>query len=585
MRQFLPSLGLALGIVLSLSTQAATLRYRVEGVDDALRSNIRAYLGASPENEADAERFILAAPQRAARALEAMGYYRATVDLKVERSVNPWRVTVQVAPGEPLRYTAVDVRITGTGEADESLQRVLEEQRPDIGDVLHHGRYELLKETLQQQARRRGYFDGVYDEAQITIDVGADTAVLGLVFATGPRYHFGALRVDGEDQDIALVQQLSPFSEGEPYRDDRLVLLRQRLLRPGYFRGVTVQPLVEERRDGQVPVRVDLLPASAHSYEVGVGYSTDTRQRVSLVWQSPRLNRWGHSQETSLRWSPVNPEARFTYSVPMDPASNDVLQLVARLEDNEYGDLESHQRELSVRRELTQGARVGSVHARVLDEEWGVFSDSFSANFVLGGATLSQRYRRGSAVDPELGLSQFYSVEGATKALGSDEDVLRLYGSLTGVYRLGEHWRAVARGEIGQLWSSSRRPGELPPSLAFFAGGDNSIRGYAYQSVGREVESRTLDAEDETTAESLVVGGSRLVTGSLELQRYFGENWRGALFVDAGDAFTEDFHANVGVGFGIHYLSPVGALRVELANPVTRDGGAWRVHINIGAEF
>ena len=585
MRQFLPTLGLALGLLISFSAHGVTLRYRVEGVDEALRSNIRAYLGASPQNEADAERFILGAPERATRALEAMGYYRATVELEVDRSASPWRGTVQVAPGEPLRYTAVDLRITGPGESDESLARVLQEQRPDTGDVLHHGRYELLKETLQQQARRRGYFDGVFDEAQITIDVSADTAALRLVFATGPRYRFGALRVDGEEQDRALVEQLSPVIEGEPYRDDRLVLLRQRLLRPGYFRGVTVQPLVEERSDGQVPVRVDLLPAAAHSYEVGVGYSTDTRQRLSLVWQSPRLNRWGHSQETSLRWSPVNPEARFTYSIPLDPASNDVLQLVARLEDNEYGDLESNQRELSVRREVTAGARVSSIHTRVLDEEWGVFSDSFSANFVLAGATLSQRYRKGSAVDPELGLSQFYSLEGATKAVGSDEDVLRLYGSLTGVYRLGENWRAVARGEIGQLWSSSRRPGKLPPSLAFFAGGDNSIRGYAYQSVGREVSARSLEAEDETSAESLVVGGSRLVTGSLELQRYFGESWRGAVFVDAGDAFTEDFHTNVGVGFGIHYLSPVGALRVELANPVTRDGGAWRVHINIGAEF
>lgn len=584
MRQSLLT-GLVLGLLMSLCSDAATLRYRVEGVDDALRSNIRAYLGVSPETEADAERFLLVAAQRTTRALEAMGYYRAAIRIEEDRSVTPRRVVVVVEPGDPLRYTDVQVRITGPGEEDDSLLAVLAEHVPVAGDVLHHGRYEVFKDELQKQARRRGYFDGEFQVAQIGVDVTADTAALELVFATGVRYEFGELHVGSEDQDLSLVKQLSPFEQGEPYRDERLLVLRQRLLRPGYFRGVTVQPLVSERRDGQVPVRVELTPASAHSFEVGAGYSTDTRQRLSLVWQSPRLNARGHSQETSLRWSPVNPEARFTYSIPLDPASNDVLQGIARLEDNEYGDLDSHQREFSLRRERTHGPRVTSVHGRVLDEEWGVFTDGFSANFVLAGATFSQRYRRGSVVDPELGFSQFYSVEGGSTAVGSDEDVLRLYGSLAGVYRLGEKWRAVARGEIGHLWSSSRQPQDLPPSLAFFAGGDNSIRGYAYQSVGREVAPRLLDAQDEVTAASLVVGGSSLLTGSLEVQRYFGERWRGALFVDAGDAFDDDFETNIGLGFGVHYLSPVGALRVELANPVTRDGGSWRLHINIGAEF
>jgi translocation and assembly module TamA len=82
------------------------------------------------------------------------------------------------------------------------------------------------------------------------------------------------------------------------------------------------------------------------------------------------------------------------------------------------------------------------------------------------------------------------------------------------------------------------------------------------------------------------VGGTRLLTGSLEIQRYLNETWRAALFVDAGDAFDSgEFNTNVGVGFGVHYLSPVGALRFELANPVSDSDGSWRVHINIGAEF
>jgi translocation and assembly module TamA len=407
---------------------------------------------------------------------------------------------------------------------------------------------------------------------------------LSLVFDAGRRYRFGSITVDDSIIDRELLDRLLPFESGAPYEQKLLLDLRQRLLRLGYFGSVTVIPQLPERVYPDVPIRVALTPASSHSYELGVGFSTDTKQRLSLTWQSPRLNRWGHSQETAVRWSPVNPQARVTYSIPLDDPANDVLQLIGRLEDNEFGGLESQQREFRVSRERTKGPKVRGVQLRALDEQWGVFNDDFDAKFLLAGASVSSRYRRGNAVDPNRGVSQFYSIEGASADLGSDEDLVRLYGTVTGLRALGERWRVVGRVEAGMLWSSSDKAQELPPSLAFFAGGDNSIRGFAYQSVGREVNA--VGFSNVKPESSLVVGGTRLLTGSLELQRYINEQWRAAVFVDAGDAFDSgDFDSNVGLGIGIHYLSPVGALRFEIANPVSRSGGSWRVHVNIGAEF
>jgi translocation and assembly module TamA len=187
-------------------------------------------------------------------------------------------------------------------------------------------------------------------------------------------------------------------------------------------------------------------------------------------------------------------------------------------------------------------------------------------------------------VDPDSGLSQFYDVEVASADLGSDEDLLRLRGQLIGARRFADDWRVVARLDAGILFSSSEMPDEIPPSLAFFAGGDRSIRGYGYQSIGREIESVVLG--DQEDPRRLVVGGTRLLTGSVELQRYVTPTWRVALFADGGDAFVEDaFEMNVGVGLGLHYLSPAGALRFEIADPVTSDDLGFRIHINIGAEF
>lgn len=83
-----------------------------------------------------------------------------------------------------------------------------------------------------------------------------------------------------------------------------------------------------------------------------------------------------------------------------------------------------------------------------------------------------------------------------------------------------------------------------------------------------------------------MVGGDRLVTASVEYQYSFNDTWRGALFVDAGDAFDEgEFDAHYGAGFGVHYMSPVGAIRLELANNLSEEDPSWRMHLNIGAEF
>ncbi|MEM6774710.1 MAG: autotransporter assembly complex family protein [Pseudomonadota bacterium] len=564
--------------------QADGLTYRISGVDGELRDNLRAHLGESPRSREAAERFIVAAPQRAERALEALGYYQHSIAVEVDRSGRPWRAQFEVNSGEVLRYSNVAIELTGAGADTAAFQTLLNSSAPKKGGPVHHGHYESFKASLQQLARQLGYFDAALQESRIEVEPAAERAELTLRYSTGPRYRFGELKADDEVLAPQFLARLLPYDQSGPYSQAGLLDLRQRLLRLGYFSGVVVLPELDQRADGRVPIRVEATPAPAHSYELGVGYSTDTQQRFSLLWRSPKLNNRGHSQQTSLRWSPINPELRTIYSIPLDDPANDLLQFVGRLEANEYGDLESNQREIGLRREQTTPTGVRALGLRLLREDWSALSEDFDAEFVLLGGSFSRRQRRGDAVDPESGFSQYYEFGLASSSLGSDEDLLRLRAELLGVRRFFNDWRLVARAEAGYLRSSSQRPDEIPPSLAFFAGGDHSIRGYAYQSVGRELTASAI--LDTRRADRLVVGGTRLLTSSLELQRYVTPQWRVAAFVDAGDAFVEsDFELNVGVGFGIHYLSPVGALRLEVADPVTSDDRDWRVHINIGAEF
>ena len=170
--------------------------------------------------------------------------------------------------------------------------------------------------------------------------------------------------------DPQLFDSLSTVEPGAYFEQSKLRKLQSSLQQTNYFSSVIVQPVRKRINRGQVPIEVRLQAAKRHSFEVGVGYSTDTEERVSMTWRTPKINRYGHSQITRVEYSPVNPSGRFTYSIPITDPLTDVAQLWLRLEENEYGDLKSQQLETGARREKKQDAWVYSYSLRGLRESW-----------------------------------------------------------------------------------------------------------------------------------------------------------------------------------------------------------------------
>tara|TARA_R110001599_G_scaffold241193_2_gene440780 strand:- start:3837 stop:5588 length:1752 start_codon:yes stop_codon:yes gene_type:complete len=560
----------------------ALLEYRLEGLDKAQRANVEAWLGAAPESEAARSNFLSSARERVADSLKALGYYRADIDLSVDRSRNPWQLLVSVTPGPPVTIAELDIQVTGAAQGDPAFQRLLASPGIALGDTLHHGQYETLRNALLQLGQRRGYFDARLLQRSVEVEPAANTARVHLHYASGDRYLVGELRYAEDIVSPTLLKSLRSFSSGEPYDVARLQTLQAELQRTGYFSGVTLRPLLDERAAGRVPVRLELFPAKRHTIEVGIGFSTDTEERVSATWTTPRVNRFGHSQETRFEYSRINPSGQFIYNIPLTHPLDDVLQLSLRVEQNEYGDLDSNQNEAQVRRERRYGNWVLSYHLRLLNERWDAATVTGDEDYVLPGFTVSHKTRQGSPVNPDRGFSQFYEVEATSSQLGSSIDMTRLYANWVYVMPLGDRGRVVSRAEAGAALIGEGQRDDLAPSLSFFAGGSQSLRGYGYQSIGNTVPVTLRDGE----AVDYVLGADRLALASIEYQYRFLPDWRAAVFVDGGDAFDEgEFDAVVGAGFGLHYLTPVGAVKLEIANSVSEDNPDWRIHINIGAEF
>ncbi len=569
-------------LLLPVAATGATLKYSVAGIKGKSLRNVEAYLGPPPETDSDRLNFISAARTKVENALQALGYYQPDITLTVQRTDPVWALDIQVQQGEPVRIRDIDIQILGPASDDEDITRLLDNIGFAAGDPLHHGHFEDFRKRLLSTGQQQGYLNGKITQSRVAVQVEAGTADVSITYASGPRFRFGEILYDKALIDPQLFDSLSTVEPGEYFEQSKLRKLQSSLQQTNYFSSVIVQPVRKRINRGQVPIEVRLQAAKRHSFEVGVGYSTDTEERVSMTWRTPKINRYGHSQITRVEYSPVNPSGRFTYSIPITDPLTDVAQLWLRLEENEYGDLKSQQLETGARREKKQDAWVYSYSLRGLRESWDAWYNDLENDYLLLGGIVSSRKYQGSVVDPSGGFSQLYTLEGGSEALASDIDLLRMTAEFRYIVTPWQRHRFVGRAELGAVEIASGDRSNLAPSLSFFAGGSQSIRGYAYQSVGVDEYVQRADG----TTKKLVVGGDRLVVGSLEYQYYFTDTWRGALYVDGGDAFDEgDFDARVGAGFGIHYITPVGAFRVEIANSVSENNPSWYFHLTIGAEF
>ena len=136
---------------------------------------------------------------------------------------------------------------------------------------------------------------------------------------------------------------------------------------------------------------------------------------------------------------------------------------------------------------------------------------------------------------------------------------------------LGEKTRLISRGQLGATGLGELF--ELPPSLRFFTGGDNSVRGYEYNSIGEEDEN------------GVVQGGINLLVGSLEIDHPVKGNWFTAVFIDTGTAFDNDPDFKQGAGVGIRWRSPIGPIRLDAAKPLNQSEDKYTLHFSVGVDL
>ncbi|HDM8133719.1 TPA: outer membrane protein assembly factor [Vibrio harveyi] len=550
----------------------ADVSLKIKGIDGALEDNVNAYLSSIPEDDYSTSlRFQARLEQSITEALNALGYYHAKISYTITKDNDELIVNVQ--PGEPVRVKLMDVVISGEANQDEAFVKLLEKSPLKIGRILNQGEYDSLKSSIRNLALQRGYFNGDFTLSRLEVVPELNEANVRLHYDSGIRYHFGSVEIFGSQIWEDRVESLRPFKTGEPYLVSEVGEYNQNLSNTDWFSSVFVEPDLSKLDDGrELPIKVSLAPAAKNQLETGIGYSTDTGVRGTLKWKKPWVSARGHSFDTALSLS--KPEQTITagYKIPLDDVLHEYYQLQFGLKHLDNRDTESLESNLAVERHwITDGGWHKTLYVRHLYENFSQGLQEDGVQFVLPGASFSRTRTRGGNM-PMWGDKQSVTVEYGDTALLSETRVLRLLGRTSWIRGIGQNHRGLFRLEGGANITDEFE--KLSPSLRFFAGGDNNIRGYGYESISPKDASGAL------------TGAKYMVTSTLEYQYRVYGNWWGAAFYDIGDAFNETPEWKAGAGVGIRWASPVGPVSFDFAWGLDSEPDPeFRIHFSLGPEL
>ena len=555
-------------------------KVEIDGVRGALRDNVLAHL-ALDDAPCDAPSWRLRRQTRQAEpqireALEAYGYYNPVITLHSGSDPGCWLTQIAIDPGRPVRLRRVDTAITGEAEHDKAFQRLLKANPLQAGDVLNHATDDKYKKSVSDRARQQGYFAGAFATARIDILAKENAADITLQYESGPRYRFGPVSFQQSVVRPDLVERFVGFKTGAPYDGAEINDFYNALLATGYFATVDLRTMPGIPPDIEVPITVDLTPALRQVYTAGAGYSTDTGPKLRAGYTNRRLNARGHQFDATVSVSRVLSEIGVSYRLPRDDPRVEWLSVDAGFQHEDTTTSLTDTYKTGIKEFHRRSG--GWIETRFLDasvERFEIADETNTEFLLIPGISWSHKVPTSSAVTrPEKGHRVSLRLSGTTKLIGSDSEFLQAELQGKWILPAWKDARVLLRGEAGATVKDNFQT--LPPSVRYFAGGDYSVRGYDYESLG------------PTDDQGNVIGGSHTLIGSVELDQRVWRNWSVAAFVDTGNAFDSftNMRLKTGVGAGIRWYSPLGPVRVDIAFPLDRDApDDWRLHITLGPDL
>ncbi|HVK56739.1 MAG TPA: autotransporter assembly complex family protein [Burkholderiales bacterium] len=503
------------------------------------------------------------------------GYFSPKITSALEESAGVWIARFTVDPGPPTRVKTAWIDFTGgiiSSEADDTRLRrsVRDAWYLNEGAVFRQADWAEAKRSVLQRLLAERFPKAQISSSEARVDAPTHAADLHVTLDSGPAFTIDELEISGlRNYRPAIVERLNTIEPGTPYKLDDMLALQQRLQDTGYFSSVLVDVDTETATPDNAPLRVTVVERRPRRISFGVGYSTDTKNRVSVEYEDVNFLDRGLRLKSRLRLETLQQEFAGEVFLPRtgggyDPrvfgsyANEDIQGQITRKYG--FGGALSE-----TRGNIERAVSVQYVYEdQILEGAPGNIRQAVFSNF-----SWTQR-----AIDNLLFPSRGYLVNlqlgAAPKVFDKSESFVRSYARGAYYLPVGDAGTFVFRTELGYVAAESSK--QIPSDFLFRTGGDVSVRGYPYQGIGVQ--------EGEA-----VVGGRVLGVASAEYTHWITRQWGAAVFYDTGDAVDtlSDFNPKSGYGVGVRWRSPVGPLNLDVA--YGEDRNEYRVHFTAGIAF
>jgi translocation and assembly module TamA len=553
-----------------------------------------------PISESELRRLENATPAQARALLATEGYMAAQVRTERERAqgtdTRP-RVRVVVEPGVRTQVANVLLQVGGplgdeAAAGDNAAQSLVDQWRGawtlPVGQPFSNGAWRDAKNNALARLRGLGYAAATWQDTAADVDADSARATLDVTVASGPRFHAGEMVIEGlERQDAKSVRNLADFSTGAAITEQRLLDYQERIQRSGLFEGVSVTLDADPAQAAAATINVRVREAPLQQATFGIGVSANSGARVSVEHVHRRIAGLRATLRNKLEWG----TKRTLYEGEL--ASHALQGIYRNLLGGAWESIESDtDRVYSARVRLGRAyetqrqerlwfVQVEQVRVRPFDTSTAA-SASTSTDTTAATLNFHGTWRdldsivlptRGTSLAFESGAGRVLSADASGPVQPKSGPFARLHVRAQWWRPFGDRWYAQARLEAGQVFA--RDEVEVPETQRFRAGGDDSVRGYAWRSLTPQVGG-------------VDVGGRVVATGSVEIAHPVSEKlpsvwW--AAFVDAGRAAESwnGFSPAWGAGVGVRWRSPVGPLRADVA--YGEEERRWRLHFSVGIAF
>ncbi|MDX8392999.1 MAG: BamA/TamA family outer membrane protein [Mariprofundales bacterium] len=458
---------------------------------------------------------------------------------------------------------------------------------PRIGSLFRSASYNKQKQDLRFFWQDRGFLLADYAKAQVLPNHKEKTVHIIWQINTRQLFHISSIEVQGAQQyNESLARDLSALHAGQEVRANLLRDAGRLVSQDGHYKQASVLPQLGSHNGEWIPVRLQVQEAPRRELLAEAGYSRDAGISIGSGWTDRGL--WQGLLEYQLRANASQAQrgVGMTLARPAWPNNRDKSGI-----------------RLDVLRESTHGKDFSTLTGgpfwrrqfNYRDNVYLSLQQQWVANDLSTLAINEQRVLRILEAKMQLHIErrkyhkglpfQGWLADGQLSfpwQLGNNGrwtvvriDARAYWQPWQLLYKLSlQHLLQLAlRGGYGRVLSLDNNPPPKPYRL--FLGGQNSLRGYALDSIG------------PIGSDGLAQGGLHAAYGGLDIVLWPQADIAPVIFTDIGKIWnspTDYEPLSISAGIGLLATTPIGFIRFDIAAPLRRrkQDATFQFYISIG---